>query len=157
MKFLEHTHVVDVAAVAIVPAAEDQFASDIKYDVINMENAKSAVFLIKCLAGTGTASVKLWCVDAITAASSSTQLSFSYKTITGPDTQGATTEAKELVVSGSDKIYALEVDAAKLSEVGYSYVVMTAEEKSAFPVDGAVVAFLMGMRSAEDVTPTQVV
>ena len=157
MKFLEHTHVVVTNPIALNAACEDQFQGSVKSDVINMENAKSCVFVIHCTEGTGTASITIVCVDAVTAATTTTALSFNYKQITTPDTQGATTEAKALVVSATDKIFVLEVDAAKLAEVGYPYICMLSTEKSPFPIGGTVHAFLMGLRSAEDVTPTQLV
>ena len=156
-KFLEHTHLVDPYPVTVAASLADMFAGEPSSDVINMENAKSAVFIIKTAGGTGSASIQIVCVDAITAATTTTALSFNYKTITTPDTQGATTESKTLVVAGTDNIYAIEVDAAKLAEVGYSYIRLTATEKVAKPLSGTITAFLMGLRSAEDVTPTQLV
>jgi len=160
MKFLEHTHIINCNPIALNAACEDQFQGSVKSDVINMENAKSCVFVIHCTEGTGTASITIVCVDAVTAATTTTALSFNYKQCCAtatPDLQGATTEAKALVVSATDKIFVLEVDAAKLAEVGYPYICMLSTEKSPFPIGGTVHAFLMGLRSAEDVTPTQLV
>jgi len=160
MKFLEHTHIINSHPIALCAAAQDFLTGGVESDVINMENAKSCVFIIKCTEGTGTASITIVCVDAITAATTTTALSFNYKQCcaTGtPDLQGATTETKDLVVSATDKIFVLEVDAAKLAEVGYPYIRMLSTEKSAFAIHGTAMAFLMGMRSAEDVTPTQLV
>ena len=155
-KFLEHTHVINSHPIALCAAAEDFLTGGVESDVINMENAKSCVFIVKCTEGTGTASIQIVCVDAITAATTTTALSFNYKTITLPDTQGATTETKTLSVSATDKIFVLEVDATKLAEIGYPYIRMVAAA-STFAIHGTAMAFLMGLRSAEDITPTQMV
>ena len=153
MKFLEHTHIVNAHPIALMAAAEDMFAAAVESSVINMENAKSCVFFIKCTEGTGSASIVISAVDAFSVAAT-TAISFKYKIITTADVQGATLESKDLVVSGSDKIFALEVDAAKLAEAGYGYIRMTATPKVDKPLHGSITAFLMGLRSAEDVTPT---
>ena len=157
-KFLEHVHIVHGAPKGIIAACEDIFNGDPASDVVNMENAKSAVFIITICAGTGSASVQLLAADTATPTTTSA-VSFLYKMIQAPDTQGATTETKTLVAGGdSDRIYVCEVDAAKLAELGYGYVQLQALEKDNFPVDGSITGpILMGLRSAEDVTPTQVV
>ena len=156
-KFLEHAHIVHACPIAVVAAFEDVFGGDIASDVINMENAKSCVFIITLGGGTGSATIQIVAADDAVPNNTSA-ISFMYKQITAPDTQGATTEAKSVVVGGaSDTIFVIEADAAKLAEVGYGYIQLEAAEKAAFPRDGSVMAFLMGLRSAEDVTPTQVV
>ncbi|MGV7223283.1 MAG: hypothetical protein ACQ9MH_17360 [Nitrospinales bacterium] len=155
--FLENTHIVHACPLSICAAFEDVFGGDIASDVINMENAKTAVFIITLGGGTGSATVQIVAADDATP-NNTTAISFNYKQITAPDTQGATTEAKSVVVGGaSDTIFVIETSAAKLAEAGYGYIQLEAAEKVAFPRDGSVMAFLMGMRSAEDVTPTQVV
>jgi len=155
--FLEQTHIVHACPTAVVAAAEDVFGGNIASDVINMENAKSCVFIITLGGGTGSATVQIVASDAATPANT-TAISFNYKQITVPDTQGATTEAKSVVCgAASDTIFVIEASAAKLAEAGYGYIYLEAAEKVAFPKDGAIMAFLMGLRSAEDVTPTQVV
>ena len=160
-KFLEHCHIVHGYPNATIPAAEDVFAGnsgDVLSDVVNMENAASAIFIITLTSGTGTASIQILAADDVTPSNTSA-VSFLYKAITAPDTQGATTETKTLVAgAASDMIYVCEVDAIKLAEVGYGYVQLQALEKSNFAVDGAITGpILMGLRSAEDVSPTQVV
>jgi len=161
-KFLEHCHIVHGFDNAIVPAAEDVFAgnsANVMSDVVNMENAASAIFIITLNAGTGSASIQILAADDATPTTTSA-VSFLYKQITIPDTQGATTETKTLVALGdvSGTIFVCEVDAIKLAEVGYGYVQMQALEKLNRPVDGTITGpILMGLRSAEDVTPTQVV
>jgi hypothetical protein len=156
-KFLEHTHIVHCCPLAISAAFEDVFGGDIASDVINMENAAAAVFVITLGGGTGSATVQILAASD-NAAAATTAISFQYKEITAPDTQGATTEAKSVVVGGaSDTIFVIEASAAKLAELGYGYIQLFAEEKVAFPKDGSVMAFLTGLRSAEDVTPTEVV
>ena len=155
--FLEQTHIVHACPISIVPAAEDVFGGDIASDVINMENAKSCVFIITLGGGTGSATIEIVAASTNTAAAT-TAISFNYKQITAPDTQGATTEAKSVVCgAASDTIFIIEASAAKLAETGYGYIQLVATEKVAFPKDGSIMAFLMGLRSAEDVTPTQVV
>ena len=154
MKFLEHAHLVNSHPIALCADAGDMFDSNVESDVISMANAKSCVFLIKCPEGTGTASIVISAVNDFTSVTATTALSFKYKTITVADTHSATTEAKVLVVSGSDKIFALEVDAAKLAETGYDKIRMTATPKADFPLHGTITAFLMGLRSAEDITAT---
>jgi len=159
-KFLEHVHMIHAFPTATVPANEDIFAGnsgDVLSDVINMENAKSAIFIVTICGGTGSASIQMLAADTAVPANTSA-ISFLYKAITGPDTQGATTETKTLVAGGaSDMIYVLEADSAKLAELGYGYLQVQVLEKVDMPVNGAITAFLMGLRSAEDVTPTQLV
>jgi len=160
-KFLEHCHIVHGYPNATIPAAEDVFAGnsgDVLSDVVNMENAASAIFIITLTAGTGSASIQILAADDATPTTTSA-VSFLYKAITAPDTQGATTETKTLVAgAASDMIYVCEVDAIKLAEVGYGYVQMQALEKLNRPVDGHITGpILLGLRSAEDVTPTQLV
>ena len=160
-KFLEHTHIVHGAPNAIIPAAEDVFAgnsADVLTDVCNMENAKSAIWIITLTSGTGSSSIQILAADDATPTTTSA-VSFMYKAITAPDTQGAMTETKTLLAGGaSDMIYVLEVDAAKLAELGYGYVQLQALEYVNRPVDGHITGpILLGLRSAEDVTPTQLV
>lgn len=156
MKFLEHAHIVHAARKAHIAANEDIYNGGIASDVINMKMAKSAVFMIIQNTGvTGSASVQIFaCSNATPSATSA--ISFSYKRITSGDTQGATTETKLLrTTAGEDQIYVIEVDAAKLAETGYGYVQMDVTEAVDSPVDGGVVAFLTGLRSAEDALSTQ--
>ncbi len=109
-----------------------------------------------CGAGTGSATIQICAADDVTP-SNTTAISFKYKAITAPDTQGATTETQSLVAGGaSDMVYAIEVDAAKVQEVSSrKFVVLQTEEKANRPMDGAIVGFLMGMRYAEDQNATQ--
>ena len=162
-KFLEQVHVVHGAREAVIPASEDIWAgntANVMCDVVNMENAASAVWIITLTGGTGTASIQILAADDATPTTTSA-VSFMYKAITGPDTQGVTTETKTMLAGHatlSDMIYVLEVDAAKLAELGYGYVQLQALEHLDRPVDGHITGpILMGLRSAEDVTPTQVV
>ena len=158
MKFLEHAHIVHAAPAALIAANEDIWNGDVATDVISMANAKSCVFMIIQNAGTGSASVQIFACSTVTPTATAA-ISFSYKRITAGDTHGATTETKLLRTTGgatgSNCIYVIEVDAAKLAEHGYKYVQLDATEASNFPVDGAIVAFLMGLRSAEDALGTQ--
>jgi hypothetical protein len=122
-----------------------------------MENAQTCVFVITLGGGTGSATIEILAAST-NAAAATTAISFNYKQITAPDTQGATIEAKSVVVGGaSDTIFIIEASAKKVAEQGYQYIQLFAEEKLAFPKDGSVMAFLTGLRSAEDVSPTQVV
>ena len=156
MKFLEHAHIVHAAPAAVIAANEDIYNGDIASDIISMANAESAVFMIIQNSGvTGSASVQIFACDDVTPTNTSA-ISFKYKRITSGDTHGATTESVLLrTTAGADQIYVIEVEAAKLAETGYGYVQLSATEAVDSPVDGAVVAFLMGLRSAEDALGTQ--
>ena len=157
--FLEGTHIVHCCPLATCAAFEDVFGGDIASDIINMENAQTCVFIVTLGGGTGAATVQIVASDDASG-SNTAAISFNYKQITAPDTQGATTEAKSVVVGGaSDTIFVIEASAKKVAEQGYQYILLEAAEAPSldFPKDGSVMAFLTGLRSAEDVSPTQVV
>jgi hypothetical protein len=156
LKFLEHNHIVHSCPSGVIAANEDIYAGGFDSDVINMKNAETAVFMIIQNAGpTGTASIQIFaCSNATPSATAA--ITFKYKRITSGDTQGNTTESKLLrTTAGADQVYVIEVEAAKLAEQGYGYVQMNVGEADNSPVDGAVISFLTGLRSAEDNLSTQ--
>lgn len=157
MKFLEFCHFVQSVTSGEQAAGEDVYNGGIDSDVVSMKNAESALWIVNQLAGaTGAASIQIFACDNVTPSNTSA-ISFYYKRITSGDTHGATTETKLLATTaGENQMYAIEVPAAKLAEVGYEFVQLSLTEKTNNPVDGGVIGpILGGLRSAEDVLATQ--
>jgi hypothetical protein len=158
MNFLEHFHPVHAFPKAIIAANEDIFNGDPASDVISMENAQTAVFLIINNSGIGNATIEVFACDDTTP-TTTTAISFLVRSISAADTQvDALTESKAFLTStGMDMIYIVEVDQAKVNEVsGRKYVQLRCAEVTNQPVDGAIAAFLTGMRYTEDDPGTQV-
>ena len=158
LKMIERCHLVQSVTSGEQAAGEDMYNGNIVSDVVSMRNAETATWIIQQLAGvTGTATIEIFACDDVTPTNTSA-ISFYYKRITSGDTQGATTETKALrTTAGADQCYLIEVDAAKLAEVGaYGYVQLRATEADNSPVDGTIIGpILSGLRSAEDALGTQ--
>ena len=159
--FLELNKVIHCAPSAVIAANEDFYdgaaAALIASDVISMANADGAVFvLIQNANAGGNSSVRICACDDTTP-TTTVAVSFQYQMITAPDTIASVGESKALLTStGADIIYVLEVDAAKVAEEGYKYVYLQSVEVTNNGVDGAVFAFLTGLRYKEDDPGTQV-
>jgi hypothetical protein len=157
MGLLERCHFVQSVTATQQAAGEDMYNGNISSDVVSMENAQWATWVVQQLTGnTGNATIMIYACDNVTP-SNTAQISFYYKRITSGDTPGATTETKTLVTTaGSNQLYVIEVKADKLAEQGYGYVQLICNEKTDDPVDGTVVGpILSGLRSAEDALATQ--
>lgn len=159
LNFIERFHPIHVAPRSIIAACEDIFNGDPATDVISMENAQTAVFVIvnNSNAG-GNATIECFACDDVTP-TNTTAISFMIRSISAADTQvQATTESKAFATStGHDMIYVVEVDQAKVQEVsGRKFVQMRATEKTNNAVEGAIFGFLTGMRYTEDDAGTQV-
>ena len=159
--FLENNKVVHVGPAAVIAANEDFYdgaaAALIASDVISLANADGAVFiLIQNANAGGNSSIRICACDNVTP-STTVAVSFRYQMITAADTIAASGESKALLTStGADIVYVCEVDAAKIAEQGYKYCYMQSVEVTNNAVDGAIVAFLTGLRYKEDDPGTQV-
>jgi len=159
LNFLENFHVVHAFPVGLIAAAEDMFNGDPASDVISMENAQTAVFIIvnNSNAGGNATILAYACDDAVP--TNTTAISFMVRSISAADTQvDALTESKGFLTStGEDMVYVVEVDQAKVQEVsGRKFVQLHLHEKTNAAVDGAVACFLTGMRYTEDDAGTQI-
>ena len=159
--FLENNHVVHVAPVAVLATNADLTegvgAQIINCDVMSLKNADGAVFICTVSANAGGALSFTINAASTASATATTPVSFRYKTITAPDTIAATGETKELLTStGADYVYVMEVDAAKVAELGYEFVQCVATEATDNVAEGAIIGFLTGLRYKEDDIGTQV-
>jgi len=161
--FTENHHVIHAFPVADIASNADMFNGSPRSDVISLHGAQRLVFLIitnyVADVGAGSALIRVdGCSD--TTPSTTCALTFRVRTIKAPDTGVDRGELQAYTTLGvSDYIYEVEIDAAQLpscSTVPYEFVRLTLDEVSDSPVQGAVVAFLDGLRSAEDILPTQV-
>jgi hypothetical protein len=149
--FLEHNHPIHIAPKANQAAGEDMFNGNIASDVISLENAHGAVFIVTTLSNAGgTASCRVLACDDTTP-TATVAVSFRFKAIEAPDTLNSQGESKAYQTSTAhDMVYVFEVDAAKLAEQGYKYCQFEAVEDDDAAVDGSVVGFLTGLRYKED-------
>ena len=159
--FMENNHVVHVVPVAVLASNADLTegvgGKIINCDVMSLKNADGAVFICTVGANAGGALtfVIAACDDA--SATTSSNVSFRYMTITAPDTIAAVGETKALLTStGTDYVYVMEVDAAKVAEQGYEFVQCVATEATDAAAQGSIVGFLTGLRYKEDDIGTQV-
>jgi len=160
-KFTENHHVIHAFPMAIIAANEDMFNGSPRSDVISLHGAQRLIFMIitnHVVAG-GSALIRVdGCSD--TTPSTTCALTFNVRTIAAPDTavnQGDT--QAYTTAETSDIIYEIEIDACQLagcSNVPYEFARLTMDAISDVGTDGAVVAFLDGLRNAEDILPTQV-
>ena len=159
--FLENNHVIHVAPVASVATNADlgdgAAGAILLCDVISLKNADGAVFICTTSANAGGAISFVMAAASTITATATTPVSFRYKTITAPDTIEASGETKELLTSiGTDFVYVMEVDAAKVAETGYEFLQCVGLQATNNAIEGAVVGFLTGLRYKEDDIGTQV-
>ena len=159
--FLENNHVVHVAPASVVATNADLTdgvgGKILLCDVMSLKNADGAVFVCTTSANAGGAITftVLACDD--TSATTTVAVSFRYTTIAAPDTISATGETKGLLTStGTDFVYVMEVDAAKVAEQGYEFVRLIGTETTDAAAEGGIVGWLTGLRYKEDDIGTQV-
>ena len=160
--FLENNHVIHVAPAAVIAACEDFYdgaaGALIATDVISLANADGAVFILIQNANVGGNSSIRICACDNTTPTTTVAVSFKYKAIQAPNTILATGESVALLTStAADIVYVCEVDAAKVAEQGYKYCQLQSVQVTNNEVDGAVIAFLTGLRYKEDDAGSQVV
>ena len=155
--FLENNHVVHCVPAANSAAAEDWGDTAVNSDVISLANADGAVFILTTTNNAGGASSIFICAADDTTPTTTVAVSFRYKYWSSPDTLLGSGESAEFLTStGADIVYVFEVDASKVAEQGYKYVVMSAPEATNAAVDGTMMAFLTGLRYKEDDAGSQV-
>ena len=153
MIFTERNHI----AIGLVPDA-DLYAADPATDIINMEDYSHVTFLLTEGAG-GTGTVKLTveeCDD--TTPTNSTAIAFKYRVCSSGDTWGALTASAATgytTTAGANKMVAVEVDAAELSD-GYPFVRLQLTEVVDDPCDAGVVVILSGARYPQAVPTTAI-
>ena len=160
-QFTENHHVIHAFPEAKIANNEDIFNGSPRSDIVSLHGAQRLIFLIITNSvSTGTGLIR---ADGCSSVSpgATCALTFHVRTIRAPDTgtdRGDIQAYTTLAVS--DYIYEVEIDACQLpscsATIAYEYARLTIDEVSDSPVDGAIVAILDGLRSAEDILPTQV-
>lgn len=155
---LESIHPVHCGNSSFIAACEDMFNGDPATDVINMENADTAIFMVimNANAGSGAATITVEACDDVTP-TNTTAITFRYKLISAGDTQGAVTAATTsgISVGTANTILYVEVDAATVaaatvnSATGNKFVRLQATETQSDAVDGVITGFLNHLRYAE--------
>ena len=160
-KFTENHHVIHAFPSTVIASCADIFNGSPRSDVISLHGAQRLIFMIitNDVSNGGSALLRVdGCSD--TTPSTTCALTFNVRTILTPDAnvnQGEVQAYTTLEIS--DYIYEVEIDACQLagcSNVPYEYVRLTMDALSNIGTEGAVVAFLDGLRNAEDILPTQV-
>ena len=137
----------------------DAFSGTVSSDVVNLANFGSAVFLVyKGVGATGTSTLTVEACDDIVP-TTTTAVPFFSKSITSTDIQGAMTAraaAGFTTTAGSSQIYAIQVDADELANVGYAYVRLKAVEVVDSPVLGCIAIVLGNSRFGGSATATEI-
>ena len=153
---LEGLHLVN----GLAPVA-DAGNGTVTTDVVNMENAGRAVFILtKGVGATGTSTITMLACDDVTP-SNTTAIPFQYRDISGGnDTTTALTEATTAgftTTAGNNTIVACEVVASDLAATGYGYLQMKAVEVVDSPVLFGVTVLLGDLRSTDSTGDTAIV
>jgi len=127
----------------------DAFAGTVASDVVDLSNHQSALFIIhKGVGATGTSTITVEACDDIVP-TNFTAVPFYSKNITATDVQGAVTPraaAGFVTTAGSSQMYAIQVHAEELANVGYRYVRLKAVEVVDSPVLGGIAIALCNPR-----------
>jgi hypothetical protein len=155
---IERIHPVHCGNSTFIAANEDIFNGSPATDVINLHNAQGVMFIVACNAnaGSGAATITIEACDNVTP-SNTTAIVFRYQLISTVDIPGTLTAAATTGVTSvgtANTMLLVEVDAATVaaatvnSTVGNKFVRLKATETQSDAVDGAILAFLFGLRYA---------
>ena len=152
---IERIHPVHAGNSTFVAANEDIFAGNPATDVINLKNAQGVLFVIamNANAGSGAATITIEACDDVTP-TNSTAIAFRYQLISTVDIPGTLTAATSAGVSvgTANTIMLIEVDAAAVASAAVNstynneFVRLQATETQSDAIDGAIMAFLFGLR-----------
>lgn len=127
----------------------DAFAGTVVSDVVDLSNHQSALFIIhKGVGATGTSTITVEACDDIVP-TNTTAVPFYSKNITATDVQGVVTPRAAtgfVTTAGSSQMYAIQVHAEELANVGYRYVRLKAVEVVDSPVLGGIAIALCSPR-----------
>ncbi len=155
-RMFQHFHPIHCATSAIIAANEDMFNGDPATDVISMKKYGKVIFFIimNANAGSGAATITIESCDDVTP-TTSTAIAFKYWACTTPDVWGDMTAATTagFSASGSNNMYAIEIDASELSGTD-SFVRMQCTETQSDAIDGAIMAIAGDARYLQEVKPT---
>ena len=163
---IELIHPVHCGNSSFVAANEDIFNGSPATDVISLKNAQGVLFVVACNAnaGSGAATITIHACDNVTP-SNTTDIAFNYQLISTTDIPGTLTTAVAATgvtsVGTANTMLLIEVDAAAVaaasvnSTYGNEFVRLKATETQSDAVDGAIMAFLFGLRYAP-LTATQI-
>uniref|UniRef100_A0A6M3IRI5 Uncharacterized protein n=1 Tax=viral metagenome TaxID=1070528 RepID=A0A6M3IRI5_9ZZZZ len=162
---IEKIHPVHCGNSSFVAANEDIFNGSPTTDVINLKNAQGVMFVVACNAnvGSGAATITIEACDNVTP-SNTTAIVFRYQLISTTDLPGTLTAATTSGVASigtTNTMLLVEVDAATVgaasvnSTYNNTFVRLKATETQSDAVDGAILAFLFGLRYSP-LTTTQI-
>lgn len=130
------------------PKGEDMFENNIVSDIVDMKDWEGCLFIVKKLAGAvGTATATVNACDDTTPTTTSSALTFWYRSMTTQDTWATdwATSASLSITAGADEIWEIFVTGAQVAAVAnYHYVKLTLTEVDSTAVDGTVVTMLVG-------------
>lgn len=128
----------------------DAFKDTVYSDVVSMKNHALCEFVIyKGVGATGTSAITVEACDNTTP-TKHIAIPFKYQKVLSDDTHSALTDADDTgftTSAGSSQIYRIFVDRKALTESGYTYVRLVADES----VDGAVVGAVLVILSEPDI------
>lgn len=161
---IERIHPVHAGNSSFVAANEDIFNGNPATDVISLKNAQGVLFIIamNANAGSGAATITVEACDNVTP-SNTTAIAFRYQLISTVDIPGTLTACASTGVSvgTANTIMLIEVDAATVAAASVNstynneFVRLQATETQSDAVDGAILAFLFGLRYSP-LTATQI-
>jgi hypothetical protein len=162
---IELIHPVHCGNSSFVAANEDIFNGNPATDVISLKNAQGVLFVIamNANAGSGAATITVEACDDVTP-SYQTEIPFPYQLISTTDIPGTLTAATSTGVASigtANTMLLVQVDAAVVasasvnSTYGNEFVRMQCTESQSDAIDGAIMAFLFGLRYSP-LTATQI-
>lgn len=163
---IERIHPVHAGNSSFIAANEDIFNGDPATDVISLKNAQGVLFIVVCNAnaGSGAATITVEACDNVTP-SNQTEIVFRYQLISTVDVPGTLTTAVAATgatgIGTANTMLLVEVDAATVAAASVNstynneFVRLQATETQSDAVDGAILAFLFGLRYTP-LTATQI-
>ena len=146
---LPYEHLNNLHFVKGLDPVADAFAGTVTSDVVDLSNHQSALFIIhKGVGATGTSTITVEACDDIVP-TNFVAVPFYSKNITATDVQGAVTPRTAtgfVTTAGSSQMYAIQVHAEELANVGYRYVRLKAVEVVDSPVLGGIAIALCNPR-----------
>ena len=132
----------------------DAFAGTVYSDVIDIKNHRQVTFVVyKGVGTTGTSTITVQAVAALSPIVAGTAIAFKYRAITTGDTHGDLTTGATTgftTTAGSSQLYLIEVDCQKLASLGLRYLWLKAVEVVDSEVTGGILAILSEPRYSTD-------
>ena len=155
---IESIHIPHIAPSGTIAACEDFTNGNPATDIVSMENFRDIIFvIIKNAGAVGTATYTIESCDD-TSATTTTAISFRYKSCTTIDTFGAwtyqSTPATGLTTGATaDAVYMVHINSSELSGTN-KYVRMQCTEVDSTAQDGMIMCIMLNPRDSQSVTAT---